>query len=625
MAKWADANARGKISWTKRPQSLATEIDTLKREWATNITLARVLARLYWNLPLASRSLPTASSDHDIERYAAAANQIANQLGFNLLRDLVDGMAARVCRQMACKVVTVGGDSTLRMQSAKMSRLIDGLNGENKTREVGEQLFIDACTTRGFAAAKVYFDPASNELKLMRLDPFGIFFRRSGGANPSQMFTQSSVPREYLQDTYPKKADAIAKLPTERRPIIVGVEESGASAEDTVLVNEGWKLGRGDKPGKWTMTAGQIVLEDDEYPYDFHQVVMFRVFPEFTGAGGVSLARLGAPYHRWLNQLVRIAHDSFQGNVPRIVRNAQTTVNEGGFGTTPFAETIYEGQEAPTIIPGNVVSEQVLNFMPQIRHMAHVDTGVNEAMSSGVKPTGINSGTALREFKDFADARLNGPNERWAQLWADIGKAFIGIGAENFKNQSIVVRAAGSKMLQEIKWKDVDLRKNKYRLEFAVTSGLSQTVAGKMQDVEDLQDRGLSDNIQSLLMLKDTVPDIAAYADRITAPRRLAERMVEDALDGNYRPPSGMMGPDFLRDIQLIGSQMYAKAELDGDHTPEELECLRKLLKAAQRKSAPPLPPIVPVQSAPAMSPNAVRGAGFQGPPQPPAAIPSQA
>jgi hypothetical protein len=622
------ASPQQKISSIERPQSLGAEIDELKQAHATDLVLARVLMRLYWNRPLSSRSLPSATADMDLERYAAVANRIANQLGFNLLRDLVDGMAARVCRQMACKVITVGGGSALQQQSARMSRLIDGLNAENNTREVLETMLIDACTCRGFGAGKVYFDEVSEEIKFERLDPMSVFFRYSEGRNPRNIWTQSTVAREYILDTYPKKADALRRVSTERRPIIAGVEPSGASSEDTVFVNERWKLTRGDDIGRWVMTCGQVVLENEPYPYDFHQVILLRVYPEFTGAGGVSLARLGAPYHRWLNQLVRIAHDSFRGNVPRVLRHTGTTINQGGASDVPFAETIWEGVQKPEITPGNVVSEQLLNFLPTLRQQAHIDTGVNENMASGLKPTGINSGAALREFTQFADARMNGPNERYAQAWADVGKAFIGIGAEHYKNKTVVVRAPGSAMLQEIKWADVDLKKNKYRLQFEVVSGLSATVPGKMQDVADLQDLGLVDAIDAADMLKGTVPDIAAAAERITAPRKLAQQMVENALDGLVEQPSVLYGPDCLNAIVLIGSQANCRAILDGNHTPEQVECLRKLIKAARRKLQPPIPPlptVQPVQSAPAVPEGAIRAPGLQGPPvpMPPAAPPA--
>jgi hypothetical protein len=615
-----------KQSWKKRPQNLASEIETIKQAHASDLVLARVLMRLYWNRPLSTRSLPNSTADMDLERYAAAANRIAGQLGFNLLRDLVDGLAARVCRQMACHVMTVGGDASLQQSASKMSRLIDGLNEENNTREVLETMTIDACTCRGFGAGKVYFDEVASENKFERIDPMSVFFRYSAGPKPRELFVQSTVLREYMLDTYPKKADMLARVPTDRRPLIAGVEPSGATGDDTVLVNEGWQLARGDEPGRWVMTCGQVVLENEPYPYDFHQVILLRMLPEYTGAGGVSLARLGAPYHRWLNQLVRIAHDSFRGNVPRITRHAGTTINQGGISDIPFAETIWEGPQAPQIDAGNVVSEQLLNFLPTLRQQAHVDTGVNENMSSGVKPTGINSGQALRDYTQFADARLNGPNERYARAWADVGKAFIGISGEYYKSRSIVVKAPGAAMLQEIKWSDVDLKKNKYRLQFQVTSGLSQTVPGKMQDTADLQDLGVADAIDAADMLKATVPDIAAFADRVTAPRKLAQKMVEESLEGIIWQPSILMGPDCLNAILLIGSQMYAKATMDQNHTPEQLECLRKLLKAARRKLQPPTPPlpaVVPVPSAPAVPAGAIRAPGFQGPPGAPPAAPA--
>ena len=610
-----------KISSIKRPQSLGAEIEALKQSHATDLVLARVLMRLYWNRPLTSRSLPSAVSDVDFERFASAANQVANQLGFNLIRELVDGMAARVCRQMACKVITVGGDSTLQQQSARMSRLIDGLNAENNTREVLETMLIDACTSRGFGAGKVYFDEVAEEIKFERIDPMSVFFRFSEGPKPRNLWVQSTVPREYLQDTYKSKADELARVPGGRRTMIAGVEPPGINTEDTVLVNERWKLHRGDNDkGRWIMTCGQIVLENEPYPYDFHQVILLRVLPDFIGAGGVALARIGAPFHRWQNQLVRVAQESFQGNVPRVVRHVGTTINGGGVSNVPFAETVWEGPQKPDIIPGNVVSDQLLNFIPTLSHQGHVATGVNEQMASGMKPTGINSGAALREYTQFADARMNGPNERYAQAWADIGRAYIGIGAEHYKSKAVVVRAPGSAMLLEIKWSDVDLKKNKHRLQFQVVSGLSTTVPAKMQDVGDLQDLGLADAIDAAEMLKADVPDIAAFAERITAPRRLAQKMVEDALDGIVQQPSALYGPDCLNAIMLHGSQCLARVVLDGNHTPEQMEVLRLLLKATRRKLQGPLPPmpaIAPIQSAPGLPEGAVRAPGVQGPPQP--------
>lgn len=615
------------ISWTKRPQSLNTVIDTLEQAQASDLVLARTLYRLYWNRPMAIRSLPTTTGEMDLERYSAMANAVLNQLGFNLCRELIDSLAARVCRQMACKVLTVAGDSALQQQSVRLTRAIDGFNLENNTRQIGENIFIDAAAGRGFGACKVYFDKDAKELKLMQLDCMGVFYRYGEGPNPRSIFTRTAVPIEYLCDTYPSKADSIVKAGRNRRPLIAGVEPSGAGGDDTILVNEGWKLAGADRKGKWAMTVGQVVLDVADYPHDFHQVILFRVLPEYigAGAGGVAIARLAAPYHRWMNQLVLYAHESFKGNLPKVVRNALTVVNQGGTSNIPFGELIWEGPSAPEVVPGNVVSEQVLNYIPQVGHFAHAHLGINENMSTGEKPTGINSQPALREYRGFVDQRLNGINERWAQLWADIGKAWVGVGAENFKNESFVLRCPGSEALQEVKWSEIDLKKNKYRMQFDVTSGLSNSAAGKMQDVGELMDLGQVDATDAGIMLKSSIPDIAATVDEAFAPRSLARKLVDDALDGNFSPPSTGYGPDFLNSCVLIGTRRLCKATSDGNRTPEQMETLRKFIRAAQRKlkaPVPQLPAVVPVPSAPAIPQNAVRGAGFVPPAGPPPQAP---
>ena len=355
-------------------------------------------------------------------------------------------------------------------------------------------------------------------------------------------------------------------------------------------------------------------------------MILFRVLPEYigAGAGGVAIARLAAPYHRWMNQLVLYAHESFKGNLPKVVRHATTIMNQGGTSNIPFNELIWDGPQAPQVIAGNVVSDQVLNYIPQVGAFAHQHLGINENMATGMKPAGVNSAPALREYRGFVDQRLNGINERWAQLWADIGKAYVGIGSEHLKNETFVTRCVGSEALQEIKWSEIDLKRNKYRMQFDVTSGLSNTVAGKMQDVGELMDMGQIDAVDAGIMLKSAVPDIAAATDEAFAPRALARKLIDDALDDNYQPPSSTYGPEFLNSCVLIGTRRLCKATADGNRTPEQLESLRKFIRCAQRKlKAPiaPLPAVVPVPSVPAVPENAIRGVGMV-PPAGPAAPP---
>lgn len=611
----------GSISWTKEPERLCQVVDAIQQTHATELVLARCLGRQYWNRPLAAEVVPDTNYT-DTRALQRATNRVLSEFGFNVTREVVDALCARVCRMLACKIITVGGDNRLQNQATKLTRYVDSLNKELNTRDTLERMTVDACAMRGFGAGKVAFDEISDAIRFDRLDPLGVFFPFEEGDKPVHLYVRSAVPRQRLMDLYPKQADEIARLPRWRRPAIAGIEPTTNNTSDTVKVDEGWKAQQGERvPGHYTMASDKIVFEDRAYPHSFHQVVLIRLFPEFTGAGGVAAGRLLAPYHRWRNQLLRSMHDSLLGALPRRLMHVETICED--YGDIPWQDVKWSGMQAPQLEVPNPVPQQVFDMFHQIEDGAFNELGVSRSMSAAQMPAGITSGQAIRDYAGFADDRLQSCSERWKSAWVDVSRAIVGLSAEAFQGKSVLMRAPGSDYLEEIRWSDVDLKKNKYKIEFTVTSGLTGTVSAKIQQLVDLQGIGLADAMVLAKGLADDLPDCAALFDRLTAPLDLATRMVEDALNGEYTPPSGLMGPDCLNYIKQIGTQMYDRALISKRHTPEQIECLRKLIRAAQRKEAPPLPPVQPVQSAPGLAPGSIQAPGFQGPPTaPPAAAP---
>ena len=597
-------------SWDKVPENLDRTVRTLQIQHATRMVFTRCMLRAYWNRPIVPRTYGD-SDNIEFERMNSAIEEVMSQLGWNVTRQIVDSAAARICRPLACKVVTVGGDSKLQQQSLKLTRLVDGLNDDMDTLGIAQRVFIDACTCE-VGAILPYWDDGAKEIRQRRIDPMGIFWHYEEGENPSHLYTVEAVSREQMCDLYTRQADKIKSAPNWHRPIILGVEPSSAQTTlDTVKVTCGWKRAQGSTKGRYTMCVGNIPLEHEVYDHPYHQLVLYRWAPDFRGAGGVALSRVLSPYHRWQNQLVQMCYASLRGAVPHVLRHESTMITN--LSNMPYQDLTWSGTERPILETPNPVSEQVLQQMQMVPQQAGVESGVNAAVGAGQKPVGINGEGALREYIDFADSRLALPFDAWKKLWSDLAKVYIGLCAENYKNEVIVVKAPGSEFLEEIKWKDVDMEKNKHRVRFHVTSGLSNTVSGKMQQMDNLKSLGLGDAIDYARVLKEDLPDIAAFADRVTAPRDLAIRMVEKALDGEYTPPSPLMGPDGLNAIMLLGTQQYSKALLDGNRTLEQMECLRKLIRAAQRKTAPPVPTPQPVNPLPAIPAGAVQQVGTAG------------
>jgi hypothetical protein len=71
-------------------------------------------------------------------------------------------------------------------------------------------------------------------------------------------------------------------------------------------------------------------------------------------------------------------------------------------------------------------------------------------------------------------------------------------------------------------------------------------------------------------------PDVKAVLNRVAAPKRLIEKMVQDMLEGgDYQQPEPFMD---LQTAMLTAQAMYLEALEDGSHSPAELRNVRKFM-----------------------------------------------
>jgi hypothetical protein len=598
--------------WEKDATRLPAIVDAIESANASPMRVARSLARTYWDWPMltdASRG-DTYSDPNQVRR---ETDRTLGEMAFNLSREIIDALCARVCRTLSCKIQTVGGDAALRSQAKNMTRLIEALNDQCDTRMALERAAKDACYGRGFGAVLVDWDEVAKEITLDQLDMFSVFFLvEEGQRNPAHMYLKRAIPREYLQEKAlamhkPGLADKISGLPVYHPDTVTGVDPSALFVADTVKLYEGWKTARGELKGrKAEVLEGGLVFDAREYPHDCHQVVLVKLFPDYRGPGGWAIGRGVAPFHRFQNDLLGTIDASLRGAIPRIVKRTET--NATPMGTIPWEVVDWDGPSAPQVEVPDTVSPQVFSWLQELRQGSYNAHGISQSMSAGQMPNGVTSGQAIRDYAGFADDRVQSPSEMWKRPWIDVAKAFVALGSEHFRDNGVLVAAPGSDFLEEIKWKDVDMTKNRYRFRFSIASGLVGTGPYKIQQMNDLQTMGLAGPAQMADATADAFPDTAAFVDGIAAPYRLAERMVDMALEGRFEPPSATCGQDLLNNIQQIGTHRMCQVELDGTYSRAAKDLLRKLLRAAQRKTAPPLPPVNPMQPAAAIAPGMIQG-----------------
>lgn len=579
------------MTWVEDPKNLNQAIRQLEAENVSRRSVDKTLLRLYYERPLGVGLRDPTRPYTELADYESL-----RQLGFNLTRELVDAGVAAIVKPMRAVVVPVGGEFETLRRTRGMQQLLDGVMRENRFLEVAGAAFRDGCTTT-MGAVKWFIDENS-EIRCERLDPLSLYWHYDEGTDPIHLYYSVPVPRAVLQAKFPKHADKIASLPVYRAESIVGVEFTSLKTTDTVQVNEAWRRKIVEKNGRHAITAGDdIVLLDEPWTYQFLPVVVFRWTPDLRGYGsGKPLAEMIAPYHIWSNLLVRQVYDSLKGAVPWLLSHEGSLVDE--VSDLPFQRIAWHGQHKPEIHAPAPVSVQVLQEIDKLRDRAYQETGISQAAAAGTRPAGLNSEPAQRAWVDIGSARLSIQRQiGWEAPWRDSGRIIIALAAEAYQSKGALTRAPGTEMLSEVMWRDVDLQEDKYRVEFSLTSGLSQTISGKIEQLEWLHDRDVIDKAEMIRQLD--LPDIKQANDRANAPRDLVERQIWSALsEGKLIVPSSMQG-ESLKDLVVEGGKEYQRAVMLGTYPFKNMEVLRRLIEAAKARIAPPPAPPAPPAPAP--------------------------
>jgi hypothetical protein len=221
-----------------------------------------------------------------------------------------------------------------------------------------------------------------------------------------------------------------------------------------------------------------------------------------------------------------------------------------------------------------------------------------------MKPAGLNSGKALRAYADQEDQRFLAAYQAkeeavvaLAELYSKRAQYMLD-NADDPEKLNLKVRMNKDSRLYEIEWKDADLES--FKVTVLPASSLSTTLAGRIEDVQDLEALGLVTDLDQKRQLLQ-VPDLKADADLSLAPRQLLLRVLQtDFLrHGKY------IAPEPYWDIQLaakLGAQVLAYAQLH-DFPPQTLDNLREWNRECLARLKPPAAPPTPAPPAGAPPP----------------------
>jgi hypothetical protein len=499
---------------------------------------------------------------------------IKHRVTLNVIQSMIDTVTSKITKNKPrASFLTDGGDWSLQQKAKKLTKFVDGQFHNVNYHAESARAFQDSCIF-GTGAVKIF--RKGNKIKAERvlIDELIVDDAESIYGQPRQMHQVKFYNREVLKEMFPKYAGAIDAAEGSEPFNMPGVRQ-----QNMIVVIESWHLPSGPdaKDGKRAITIENQTLLVEEYNKQYFPFVVQRWGVRPIGFFGQGLAEQLSGIQLEINKILRTIQISMHlVSVPKLLVEASSKIVKAHLDNKIGGIITYAGTP-PTFGPLGKVPPDLFSHLDRLYQRAFEVAGVSQLSAQSAKPSGLDSGKALREFTDIESERFMDVATRYEQTYLEAAKIMIDLTRDIAKDtDDFKVRVKGGKFLQTINWKEIDMEDDKYLMQVFPTSSLSQHPAGRLQDVQELMQAGLIGREQGMKLLD--FPDLEAFYNFNNAGIEDIERVIDEIIEkGNYQTPEPFQNLEFG-----IMKMQQAYLHFRAQKAPEErLDLLRRWIDDA--------------------------------------------
>lgn len=511
--------------------------------------------------------------------YVVATNPatgLSSQLSLNVCRNMVNSVHSKIGKhRVKATFQTAGASYEMREKSRKLDGYALGLGQKEGIYNETPMALLDALVTgRGYM--KTFADKKRKRVRFERKFSPDIVVDFAEGAylHPAHYHEINYIDKHYLARKYPDKADEIlAVSDTAADDDAFYVFQESPSGE-RIRVVESYYFNPDDEfDGYRVLQVNGISLEDGAYtsgnPYSTMTWSLGNL-----GWQGMGLPEELRGIQLEINRLVRKIQNAFGllAN-PYILADRSAAIARGQLTDIPGSVVLYNGK-APNVIAPQTVHAEVFAHLDRLYQRAYEIAGVSQMNAQSQKPAGLESGRAMLVYEDIESDRFAAFHRQWDELHVDCFRKGIR-AAKSIPGYKVQVYGKGTYEVLDFN-KDIDLEEDEWTIRPMPTAFLGETPPAQLDNAERLAKSGLIPDPTELLE-EVTSPDIAAYVSRVTAPKRLAEKMVASMLaGGKYVSPEPEMN---LALTLSVAQEMYCEHRLIDDFPEKRLELVRRFMK----------------------------------------------
>lgn len=407
------------------------------------------------------------------------------------------------------------------------------------------------------------------------------------GGDPRTFFEVSYSDKDTLCEIYPEHADKIKKL----QPALMPFYMSGAIQHNLVELVEYWRLPvSDDKAGTHMIIAGgTIELLKEDRKSKRPPVRKLSFVKNLVGYYSKGVTEIVTPYQIEANRTLKRISDALRLVAsPKVLYEYQSKIVKAHFNNDVGAMIGYVGTPPQFIMP-QAVGVELFNHLSWCIQAAYQDVGISQLSANSMKPAGLNSGKALREYNDIETERFAGFAKAWEAFHIEIAEDCLEVAKEieeEFGKYSVM--SPDPKGCEIINFSEIDTDKDSYIIQVYPTSSLPKDPAGRLEYVTELMAGQLvtPEEGLSLLDFPDTEKITALKTSELDDIMATVDFMLKK---DKYLPPEPFQNLEM--GIQLM-KKAYLKYKNQGC-PDEKLDLLFRWVNDALVMLAPPVDPVM--------------------------------
>jgi hypothetical protein len=586
-------------------QAIQETVKAMRLNQGGRIDQATLSARLYGNAPI---GLLMGGGQRNQASIAAlsASRDVVKQ---NVIQAIIDTSTATIGENKPRPYyLTDGGDYRLQRQAKKLNQFSDGMFYEQNAYDLGSnaqrdgEIFGDGWLYVGQEHGRVTYRPVLGvELWCDELEGTMTL--------PRQLHWERPWDREVAIALWPKK-EKFLRAADRADPRDYGMPPTSTS--DMVVIRWSWHLRSGPEATDGVCVASienAVLTEpaDKTWSEDFYPFARWSWTPIPASFWSQGLAAQLQSQQIQYNKMSAVGDAAMHraGTAKVFLEKGSKVVkehlnNEVGaiveyIGTKP----IYEAPRA--------VDADHWARMEMLEEGMWNKAGLSRMVGEGEKPRGLDSGAALRTYRDSTSQRMKTQERLNERGYLDLARISIAVARQIAlkTGKPYEVRSGNQRSLRKVSMSAEELNPSDWRLQCFPTSSLPKDPAGRYATIQEWIQAGFLTMRQGKKLMD--FPDLQAHEALDTAEEDLLTKTLDDIVDdGLYAPPEPTDNLALAKELVL---EYINYGRLHGLE-PEHLELLHVWNAQVDALMQMAMPPPMP-GGAPGMPPG---GAG--GPPQ---------